>query len=134
MDSVVIDTDVLSYLFKQDTRGELYKSHLDGKVGVISFMTIAELEFWASLRNWGVKRRAELSAFLEPYLVIDTDRHLSRMWAAIRNQVMRDGYHIDTADCWIAATARLYDIPLVTNNLSNFVHVSGLKTLSEGRR
>lgn len=36
MDAVVIDTDVLSYLFKQDSRGESYQSHLEGKFGVIS--------------------------------------------------------------------------------------------------
>lgn len=39
MDSVVIDTDVVSYLFKRDTRGELYKPHLDGKLGILSFMS-----------------------------------------------------------------------------------------------
>jgi len=39
MDSVLIDTDVLSYLFKQDSRGEIYKPHLEGKLGVISSRT-----------------------------------------------------------------------------------------------
>ena len=48
MDSIVIDTDVLSYLFKRDTRGDRYQPHLDGKLGVLSFMTIAELDFWAN--------------------------------------------------------------------------------------
>jgi hypothetical protein len=40
MDSVLIDTDVLSYLFKQDTRAEPYQPHLDGKLGVLSFMSV----------------------------------------------------------------------------------------------
>jgi predicted nucleic acid-binding protein len=68
MDSVLLDTDVLSYLFKQDSRGESYKRHLEGKLGVISFMTIADLNFWANIRNWGENRRAEMSAFLDPYI------------------------------------------------------------------
>jgi len=42
---------------------------------------------------------------------------------------MRDGHHIDTADCWIAATARLHVIPLLTHNTQHFMHVSGLTTL-----
>jgi tRNA(fMet)-specific endonuclease VapC len=130
MDSVIVDTDVLSYLFKGDSRGESYRPHLDGKLGVLSFMTIAELDFWASTRNWGSTRRAELTAFLEPYTVIHSDLRLCEMWAEVRSQVMRDGHHIDTADCWIAATARLYDIPLLTHNRSHFAHVSDLKTLS----
>ena len=53
MASVVIDTDVLSFLFKQDNRGDLYKPHIDGKLGVISFMTVAELDFWADSRKLG---------------------------------------------------------------------------------
>jgi predicted nucleic acid-binding protein len=131
MDAVVIDTDVLSYLFKQDTRGELYQPHLDGKLGVLSFMTIAELEFWADSRNWGARRRAKLAAFLQPYTVIHSDRDLCRKWAEIRNQVMRSGHHIDTADCWIAATAMLYGIPLITHNQDHFIHVNGLIVISE---
>ena len=131
MDSVVVDTDVLSYLFKQDSRAESYKLHLEGKLGVICFMTIAELHFWANLRNWGAQRRAQLTAFLEPYAVINSDRELAFTWATIRSEVMRAGHHIDTADCWIAATALLQGIPLLTHNQNHFVHVSGLTIISE---
>lgn len=131
MDSVVIDTDVLSYLFKEDTRGDLYRPHLHGKLGVLSFMTVAELDLWAASRSWGARRRAELSAFLRPYVVIDSDRQLCRRWAEIRSEAMRSGHHIDTADCWIAATAALYGIPLVTHNRDHFVHVKALTTISE---
>ena len=102
MDSVLFDTDVLSFLFKQDSRAEIYRPHLDGKLGIISFMTVAELDFWANVRKWGAKRRAELSAFLDPFTIINSDRELAYMWAVIRSEVMQSGHHIDTADCWIA--------------------------------
>ena len=131
MDSVLLDTDVLSYLFKQDTRGESYRRPLEGKLGVISFMTVAELGLWANIRSWGANRRAEMSAFLEPYTVIHSDSELAYMWAAIRSEVMRSGHHIDTADCWIAATARLHNIPLLTHNKNHFLHVPHLTTISE---
>ena len=131
MDAVVVDTDVLSYLFKQDSRGESYKSHLEGKLGVISFMTVAELEFWANIRNWEAHRRAQLADFLQPYAVINSDRELARTWAAIRSEVMRSGHHIDTADCWIAATALLHGIPLLTHNHDHFAYVHNLITISE---
>jgi hypothetical protein len=42
MEFVVIDTDVISYIFKGDTRGEMYRPHLDNRLGVLSFMTVAE--------------------------------------------------------------------------------------------
>lgn len=42
--SVVVDTDVVSYIVKGDTRGALYQSHLANRIASISFMTHAELD------------------------------------------------------------------------------------------
>ncbi len=42
-DRLVVDTDVISFLFKRDTRAKLYEPHLSGRQLVISFMTVAEL-------------------------------------------------------------------------------------------
>jgi len=53
MRALIVDTDVASFLFKEDTRGYLYKPRLADAVASISFMTLAELEQWAVLRNWG---------------------------------------------------------------------------------
>lgn len=57
--SIVVDTDVLSFIFKEDTRGELYLPHIDGKLTIISFMTLAETDRWAIERNWGPKARKD---------------------------------------------------------------------------
>ena len=54
---LVVDTDVISYLFKQDTRADLYKPHLQGHLLLISPMTRAELEAWALEHSWGQTRR-----------------------------------------------------------------------------
>lgn len=43
MTSVVVDTDVVSFSFKRDSRIRRYRPHLLGKTLVISFMTLAEL-------------------------------------------------------------------------------------------
>jgi hypothetical protein len=51
MASVVVDADVLSFLFKCDSRAEWYRPHLTGKLLVLSFMTVAELDRWALARN-----------------------------------------------------------------------------------
>ena len=128
---VVIDTDVISYLFKGDTRGNLYQPHLDNKLGVLSFMTVAELDLWAAMRNWGLKKREELALFLSPYIVIESNRELCRKWAEIRDQINRAGSHLDTADAWIAATALLYDLPLLTHNRDHFARVPSLSVISE---
>lgn len=49
--AVLIDTDVLSFLFKGDTRAEKYRAHLTNRLLVVSFMTLAELERWALQRH-----------------------------------------------------------------------------------
>jgi predicted nucleic acid-binding protein len=43
------------------------------------------------------------------------------------------GRRIETADAWIAATALLYDAPLVTHNGSDFLGVPGLRLIFHGR-
>jgi predicted nucleic acid-binding protein len=134
MDFVIVDTDVVSFTFKRDTRHHLYRPHLAGKLLYLSFMTMAELDLWAKAHNWGERRRAELDAFLQPYTVIESDRELCRQWAALKHQVQRSGYHIETADAWIAATALLYSVPLVTHNRNHFIHVNGLNVISESPR
>jgi tRNA(fMet)-specific endonuclease VapC len=49
MKPVVLDTDVVSFLFKNDSRAQAYLPHLRDRQWVISFMTEAELEQWALL-------------------------------------------------------------------------------------
>ena len=44
MRPVVLDTDVVSFLFKRDSRGDPYQPHLEDREWLISFMTEAELE------------------------------------------------------------------------------------------
>ena len=59
---VIVDTNVASFLFKEDTRAELYKPHLAGDtLAAISFQTRAELDQWAVFYNWGPTKRDELS-------------------------------------------------------------------------
>ena len=94
-------------------------------------MTLAELELWASAHKWGNKRRDELDDFLQSYTVIESDCELCRQWSEIKNQARQGGYHIETADAWIAATAVLYRVPLVTHNRAHFVRVPGLQLISE---
>lgn len=64
MPTVVVDTDVLSYHFKGDTRAALYAQHLSGQLWVISFMTLAELRWWVLERRWGRAKKQQLAEHL----------------------------------------------------------------------
>lgn len=128
--AVVVDTDVVSYLFKSDTRAELYRPHLSGRQLLLSFMSLAELYRWALRRNWGESRRQRLDGYLRNFTVPPFDRALCRRWSEVTEAVRRDGRAISTADAWIAATALLYDLPLVTHNANDFAAVPALTVMS----
>jgi len=129
--SVVVDTDVLSFIFKEDTRGELYLPHLDGKLTIISFMTLAETDRWALERNWRVAKRAAMKTFLEQFIISPFNRILCIRWAEAMHCARLNGLPIQTADGWVAATALLHNVPLVTHNKKHYIGVDGLTIISE---
>jgi predicted nucleic acid-binding protein len=129
--SVVVDTDVVSYLYKRDTRAQNYRAHLQGKSLTISFMTLAELDRWTLERNWGERRKTDLEEFVHRFTVIEVSRALCLKWAEASDTARRNGRPIETADAWIAATALLYDVPLVTHNRDDDSGVDNLQVISE---
>jgi len=58
MKPIVLDTDVVSFLFKADTRAQVYLPQLQDRQWFISFMTEAELEQWALLAQAGYLARS----------------------------------------------------------------------------
>ncbi len=129
--NLLIDTDVLSFTYKKDSRSTLYESYLKENFLIISFMTLAELNLWTLRNNWGEKRKNNLAEFLKDYLVIYADEKFCEIWAEIKSDAHRKGRPIETADAWVAAVALMFDIPLVTNNRKHFENVGNLKIISE---
>jgi tRNA(fMet)-specific endonuclease VapC len=131
MSDAVIDTDVVSFLFKRDTRADAYKPHLVGRRLVVSFMTVAELEAWVLIRNWGETNKARMREHLRNFVTYPFERSLCLKWAEVTAVARANGRPIGCADAWIAATAMLHEIPLVTHNRNDFAGVSGLTLISE---
>ena len=130
MNAAIVDTDVVSMLFKGDTKAAGYQSHITGRLLGISLMTLAELERWALERGWGLSRRLQLAQHLTNYTVLPVSRELCRTWAEVSFAARRKGRPIQTADAWIAASALYYQAPLITNNLSDYSIVEGLVLLT----
>jgi predicted nucleic acid-binding protein len=130
--ALVVDTDVVSYLFKRDTRAALYQPFLNSPPFVISFMTLAELRRWMRERNWGQTRRAELENYLTRYVVLHSDIDLCERWAQATDSARRNGRPIAAADAWIAATALQLAVPLVTHNAAHYAGVDSLDVLTAG--
>jgi predicted nucleic acid-binding protein len=128
---VVIDTDVISFLYKRDTRARLYEPHLNDPPFILSFMSLAELRRWTLERNWGEERRQQLEEYLTRYLVLHSDDLMCDRWAYAMNSARMQGQPIGPADAWIAATALLLDVPLITHNGAHYRGVEGLRVISE---
>ena len=129
--TVIVDTDVTSYILKEDSRTELYRPHLFGLPKIISFMTLAELRRWELQNNWGARRIKQAREFLDDFSVIYADEKLCEIWAEIKSDAHRKGRPIEAADAWVAAVALTFDVPLVTHNRKHYENVASLKIISE---
>jgi len=116
MTKAVVDTDVVSYVFKNHPFGSRYDAELAGRVALISFMTVAEMERWVIQRRWGTQRIELLRTFLQRFTVVPSSPDLCRKWAEVMVAAQAAGRRIETSDAWIAATALQHDAPLLTNN------------------
>jgi tRNA(fMet)-specific endonuclease VapC len=130
MSSVAVDTDVVSFVFKNHSIGAQYDADLTGRTLIASFMTLAELDRWTIQSKWGEARRNWLRLYLEPFVVMPYNRALCTKWAQVTVATQASGYPIECADAWIAATAFLYGVPLVTHNRSDYRGVPGLVLIS----
>ena len=83
MTPVVVDTDVISFLFKNDTRAQSYLSLLRDRELLVSFMTEAELEQWILLAKWGSERVQRFRAFMNAFASVPSSRDLILKWADV---------------------------------------------------
>ena len=121
MPLVVVDTCVVSYLYSGVPLADKYRERVGADDKAISFMTFAELYYGTLKRNWSEAKRDELLAHVQQdYDIFPCDRALCARWAEVREQSRPTGRQLSVADSWIAATALLYDAPLVTHNRKHF--------------
>ena len=92
--AVIVDTDVISFLLKKDSRASLYRPHLEGLPKIISFMTLAELRRWELQNNWGARRIKAAREFLDAFTVIHSDEELCEIWAEIRRDAHKYGIRL----------------------------------------
>src|SRR2546425_8920349 len=100
MNAVVVDTDVLSYVLRHDTRAFLYREHLSVETLCVSFATIGELYRWSIARKWGNERLNQLQQLLADYVVLEYDNAMAWDWARVMSI---KGRPVTATDAWIAA-------------------------------
>ncbi len=131
---VLVDTNVVSYIMRGDTRAKFYVPHLHGKLLAISFITVGEMFYGAEKKSWGEQKRKHLEATLQRFVVIPYDNEIAWCYARILTERERKGKPINLHDAWIAACALRHDIAIVTHNASDFEDITGLQIITEYRR
>lgn len=126
---VLLDTNVVSYFFRRDSRAAPYEAALIGQARAIAFMTLAELYKWPLERNWGARRRGELEDYLASHVVLPADDELARRWARLVTEQAKRGRSLSFADAWVAATALRHDVSLMTHNWRHFEGVPELRLI-----
>jgi predicted nucleic acid-binding protein len=127
---IVVDTDVFSYLWKKDTRGEYFQPYLLNRTLALSFMSVAELYFGAYHDHWGPTRLAELENAMKNYVVLPYEYAMCQIWARVRCEQNARGNDMKLGDLWIAATALKHDCALATNNRKDFEGIAGLELIA----
>lgn len=129
MSTVVLDTNVVSFLMRGGNLADLYVPRIQGHTLAISFMTVAEMYEGALRSNWGDRRVAMLRTVLRSYLVIPSSPQVCWHWGQIRTERRHQPISVD--DAWIAATARAHGCALVTHNPGDFAGVADLEVVTE---
>jgi predicted nucleic acid-binding protein len=89
-------------------------------------MIRAELRLWPAANNWGVARHAALEQHTALYLTLYPDERTCSIWADLVDRCRRAGHPIQTADAWIAASARQWGCPLVTTDFRDYAAIEDL--------
>ena len=113
---VVVDTSVVSIIFRGDAKAQFYEEHIASMRLVMSFQTLEELYIWPIRNSWGTRRRNEFLRHLSVYQVVWSDLGLVRLSAELRAERERAGRRLNVADAWIAATALLLGCPLASHD------------------
>ena len=130
---VVVDTDVVSFLFKNHPLAMAYQTLLAGRPLAISLISLAEIEYGMEVKNWGSPRRDLMRRFLARFTLLRPDAKSAIVWALIRSNCERKGRPIAFADAWIAASAVQLNVPLATHNVGDYSAVDGLTILTSQR-
>ena len=129
--SLVLDTNIVSYLMKDHPFAQAYDSHIKGHLLAVSFITVGELYFGAENGNWGKKRRLRLEMALRNFVVIRYDHGVAVRYGQLVAERKRSGLPIAQNDAWIAACALRHNVPLVTHNSRDFEGITGLRIITE---
>lgn len=127
---VVVDTDVFVWLTRGKAEARRYAPSVEGKRIVLSFATVAELWRGAYALGYSEASRRKLETDIGLTVVVQPTEPITQEWASLSDEARKLGHPLgqkaQAHDAWVAATARHFGLPLLTNNTKHFTDVTGL--------
>jgi tRNA(fMet)-specific endonuclease VapC len=124
--SFLLDTDICSIHTKDDRVLFHRFMHYVGQLHV-SVITVGELTTWSNRLTASARRKQTIERLLTDVEILDVTPEVARTFGRVRASVLDRGNTVATADGFIAATALVYDLTLVTHNTKDFAAVPGLR-------
>jgi predicted nucleic acid-binding protein len=82
------------------------------------------------VKSWGARRRDLMYRFLSRFKPLLPDIDTAKQWALVKSACEEKGRPISFPDTWIASAALQLNIPLVTQNASDYEAVEGLTIIT----
>jgi tRNA(fMet)-specific endonuclease VapC len=132
--NLLFDTNIILWIARDITGYKIIEAmNPNDKIVYVSFVNIAEAQSIAYQNNWGLSKIRRMEAFLENVRVIEIGDMLMNSYIGIdafsqRNHPDYSHYDFKTPrnmgknDLWIAATASLLNLTLVTTD-GDFDHL-----------
>ena len=131
--AVLLDTDAFSVLHRGGERAEALRPVVEGRLPLLSFVTVGELLRGALAAGWKEPRRTQLQMRIDAMTVLPYDERVIDAYAHCTAEAVGRGHPLGQAvhsnDAWIAATAISHSVPLVSLNRRHFEGVPGLTLL-----
>jgi len=124
----LLDTNICIYVIKQKPENVLINLQSKMNDGVaISTITLAELMYGVEASAYPEKNAVALNQFLSIIDILPFDDEAAVEYGKICAALRRQGTPIGVMDMLIAAHAKAKGLIIVTNNVSEFERVEGLR-------
>lgn len=122
----LIDSDVLVNFLKGEKEAVKTISKLQSQSLYISIISVGEI-LEGLLETKNKKKLTLFKELLKTVTVVNVDLSIIEKFAFVRKFLRRKGLLIDNLDLLIAVTCLTHNLTLITNNVSHFKRISGLK-------
>ena len=122
----LIDSDVLIHFLKGEKEAVKTIEKLQNQPLHVSVISVGEI-LEGLLETKNKKKLVQFKELLKSLIVVNIEYSIIEKFAQIRKLLRQKGMLIDNFDLLIASTCLIRDLTIVTNNVSHFKRIPGLK-------